>query len=61
MHWEIEGKKTPDHKEINNLLCLEDKGSRLGLTVNIFAGLRLPAPDLWAWFFACHVASTDDL
>lgn len=28
---------------------------------NRFARLRLPSPDLWVWFFACHVALMDDL
>lgn len=61
LHWEMEGKKNQDCKQINNLLCLEEKGSGLGLTVSRYAGLRLPAPDLWAWFIACHVALPDDL
>lgn len=37
------------------------EGIRAGTPSEQFAGLRLPAPDLWAWFFACHVALTDDL
>lgn len=54
-------KNNPDRNEMNNLLCLEEKGSGLGLTVSRFARLRLPAPDPWAWFFVCHVALPDDL
>lgn len=53
--------KIPDCKERYNLLHLEEKGSGLGLAVSRFAGLRLSAPDLWAWFFTCHVALTHDL